>query len=253
MRAYNPSPKIVPRWAWAGCAMLAAMLVAVALVPRYGAFKASSGWVAFALLASSAAYMGRKRLFLSSLGTLHAWMVGHIVLGVVVMGAIAIHGGAANVGTQGWLLYGLSALEFASGLWGVYELKATPRRYAEFSSDSIVHPSAVRTRIRALLSSIERDLERRKEEFRDWFQERYSSLLEAQTGQLPELEGFPKGRKRHAQKLHSQVEQYLRMQETRRRLEAVERRSQRWLYLHVPTAIALVVLVLLHVVGALYY
>ncbi len=253
MRSVNPSTKIVPSWSWAGVGGLLLMLVVAVLAPRQRSFEVVSGLVTLGLFLVSAAYVVRKRLFLSSFGTLHAWMVGHIVLGALVIVAMVIHGGVTQVGTQGLLLYALAIVEFGSGQWGVYELKATPRRFSKLAGNSHLYPSAARARIRLLLLSLERDLERRKSEFREWFEKRYGSVVRAESDKLPTLEGYPKGRERHASKLFATLEELVSVRATRDRLEAVERQSRRWLYLHVPTAVALIVLVVLHIAARIYY
>ena len=253
MRARNPSPNTIRFWLWLGVAGLAAIVVLGWSCPTDRSRVVVLGFVAVALFAATALYFPRKRLFLSKLGTLHAWMIGHMVLGGLLLVTVVLHGGVAELGTQGWLLYGLTFVEVGSGLWGLYELKATPRRFAQFASDDFMYPSAVRARIRMLHLGIDKSLERRKPDFVEWFEASYRSALDASTDAIPECEGFPDKNKKFAADLHGQVEEIVRLRAQQHRLDEVDRQSRRWLWIHVPASVAFLVFVSVHVAGWLYY
>jgi hypothetical protein len=180
-------------------------------------------------------------------------MIGHMVMGGVLLLTVILHAGVTSIGTQGWLLYGLLVAEIGSGLWGMAELRATPRRFARFARDDFMYPSAVRTRIKSLAGAVERTLSRRSESLRGWFGPRYAAAVAGDSDLVPACEGFAPADQRFATQLHAQVEEIVRLHAQRRKLDAADRLSRRWLMLHVPVAIALTTFVAIHVLGWLYY
>lgn len=247
----NPSEKTTLFWLVLG-AGLAVLAVILAASCNDHWRVVVLGFYALIAFAASAVYMGRKRLFLSRLGSLHAWMIGHVVLGGLVLICVILHAGFTDIGAQGLILYALTIVEIGSGLWGLYELRATPRRFRQFAQNDFMYPSAVRTRIAVLRSDLERTLETR-EKLRPWFEERYGPALRGETSDVPECEDYPKGTRRHASNLHETAAEVIRLSALKLKIDAVDRKSRRWLWVHVPASVAFVVFVSIHVAAWLYY
>ena len=248
----NPSEKTMPMWLFVGAGMIVFALIVAASCGHYWRTLVL-GACALGTFAFSALYAVRKRLFLSRLGSLYAWMLGHVVLGVVLFLFVVLHAGFVDIGTQGLILYALVIVETGSGLWGLHELKQTPRRFERFAKDDFMHPSAIRTRIGRLREEIDRMLARR-EELVPWYEARYARIIATPfKGSVHAFEAYPKGSKRHAQLLHDTAEELHRLSLLQVEIDAAHRASRRWLYLHVPTSVALVTFVGIHLIGWLYY
>jgi len=250
----NPSAKTVPIWGWIGLA-LAALTIATYIFADGRANCVANGFIALAVFTGNALYVVRKRFFLTKLGTLHGWMVGHIALGAVFFLAVYLHAGLTNIGTQGWILYGLTLAESLSGVWGLYELKATPRRFAALKQD-FLFPSAIRRRISVLRMAIDKTVDRRPGEFKEWVESSFGAVLSQTNGgssTVAPCEGFPAKYKRHANEVHEQVTEIVRLRGLLETVDRLSKRSRLWLWFHVPVSVALVSLISLHVIGWLYY
>lgn len=248
----NPSPKTIPIWVWISLA-LAGLTIFTYAVSDHRVNCIANGFIALAVFTGNALYIVRKRFFLTTLGTLHSWMIGHIALGTVFFLAVYLHAGFTDIGTQGWIMYALTAAETVSGLWGLYELKATPRRFARMKQTDFRFPSAIRRRISVLVLGIEKVVERRPDELKAWVETSFSAVLAGDSNEVPACEGFPPKYKRHASDIHDKVSEIVRLRDVQREVDRVSKLSRFWLWFHVPVSVALVTMVVLHVIGWLYY
>ena len=252
MGAVNPSRYAPVAWvAWGTAACLGILLLAKRW-PEGDDKVVASGAVALGLLGVAVALPLRKRLWLTR-GSLHSWTISHMVLGAVMLLVVAVHGGLQIKGTQGVALVALLVVQVVSGGWGWIELRSSPRRFAPFATDDFMYPSTARRRIAVLRDGLERSLARRSESFGSWFRACYTTTLEGTSPDLPTCEGFPAPDRRYAADMHKQVLEVVRLRELLARLESSERASRRWLFVHVPVTVALVVFVILHVAGWVYY
>ena len=92
MRSRNPSPNTIRFWLWLGAALFGAIAFLGWSCPTERSRVVSLGFVAIALFIASALYFPRKRLFLSKFGTLHGWMIGHMVLGGLLLFEVVLLG-----------------------------------------------------------------------------------------------------------------------------------------------------------------
>ena len=251
-RSANPSAHALTLWLSIAVAGIGGSVIVYSVTSQRTRLIAL-GTIAFAAYLGAALYLPRKRLVLTRMGTLHAWMAAHLSLGMTMLVAVALHGGLTNIGTQGWLLYGLTIVEIGSGVWGAYELRATPRRFAQFAKSDFMYPTAVARRISMLTEGIELVLQRRKSEFRDWYTAHYRNVLADTNQEMPALDGFPAGQERHATDVHAKLTEVVRLRHLKTRIDAVDRRSRRWLILHVPTSVALTTFIVIHIAAWLYF
>lgn len=248
----NPSARTVPIWLWVGLVGLIALLALNGIADaRFRLIVL--GFVALALFTASVFYVPRKRMFWTRLGTLHTWMIGHMVLGGLLLVAVMLHAGFTHIGASGWVLYGLTFAEVGTGIWGLYELRATPRRFSKFASDDFMYPSAIRRRIEVLGLGIDTSLERRGEAFAEWYRAHYADVLAGTTEHMPDCEGYPRKNHRHAAEVHESLAEIVRLKGLQQRVDAADRRSRLWLYAHVPIAVAYTAFVVIHVFGWVYY
>ena len=251
----SPNPKVRTVWVWLvlGAALGGAVIAAGALWPGDHGRAVATGFAALFLVTGCAVYGARKWLFVARFGSLHAWMVGHLLLGVALAGAVLAHADLADLGGPGWVLIGLLALQVGSGAWATFEMFATPRRFARFGAGELAFPTTARRRLAVLTEAVERILARRGPELRAWFDERYRSVLDGRTHTLPALEGFPVADARVADDLHGRATEIAQLRGILGRLEVAERASTRWTWIHVPATVALSAMVVLHVIGWLIY
>jgi hypothetical protein len=254
MRAHDTWRRTVRIGACYALVAAAACSIAAYATPPGRTRLIASGFVALAVLFAGAVHPVRKRLFLSHLGSLHQWVVGHVVIGsLLILMVTTLHASSKSTGLQGKMLYGLLFANLASGLWGIYELRATPKRFDRLGDRSSSFPSTLRRRIAVLRDAIDRDLARRSDDFRGWFRERYQDALEDRSHGVAPCEGYPLLDKRFAIDLHEHLTEIASLRCRLEALQAAERASRRWLAMHVPVTVALVVLVLVHIFGWLYY
>jgi hypothetical protein len=253
MSSTNPSVRTIPMGLLAGATVLFALAVFLLACPPGRVRVVTLGFAALTTYAGTAMYVARKRFFLSHLGTLHAWMIGHMVLGALMLVFVMLHAGFNDIGTQGLVLYTLTFAEVGTGFWGMYELRATPRRFAAFASDDYRYPSAVRKRIAVLLGNVDRLRERRKEPFKEWLDERYGAVIRGESSDVAPCEDFPRSDKRQAAEVHEDLEQIVRLRKLQIRIDQVDKISRRWLHFHVPTSVALMTFIVIHIAGWVYY
>lgn len=250
-----------PRSPWisllAGAIGGAAALTAAAVVPAERARPLATGIPALLLLVGCGLYGARKWLFVTRLGSLHAWMVGHVALGAALLFAVLVHADLTDLGGTGWALVGLVVVQVASGLWAMVELSRAPRRFAKLTlGDAGLgpgFPTTVRRRLAVLDEGVRGVLGRRSTAVRDWFEARYRPVLDGRATELPALEGFPLADARAAEDLHARALEMAKLGAALAHLERAERASARWSWVHVPATVALVTLVVLHVIGWLVY
>jgi hypothetical protein len=208
---------------------------------------------ALLLVMGSAAYGARKWLLVTRLGSLHAWMVGHVALGTALLFAVVAHANLSDLGGPGWALLGLVGVQVASGLWAMVELSRAPRRFGKLPPGDAGFPTTVRRRLVVLGEGVEDLLRRRSATLRDWFEARYRTVIDGRSAAVPPLEGFASADARAAMDLHERVLEIKRLGEALVHLEQAERSSTRWSWVHVPATVALVTMVVLHVIGWLVY
>ena len=252
MRRHSSTKRVLAVWLALGMALAVGAVAVGRLAPsRTGTV--AQGIAALLLLLASASYAARKWTYAVRLGDLYTWAVGHMVLGASCCIAVLAHAGTEEIGPQGMVLYGLTAGVSASGLWGLFERDATPRRFADHRRGQAAFPSALRRRVDMLTGGISEILARRDPTLKSWFDQRYAAAL---TGEEPAPEicsAYPTRYQRVAAQLHEQATEVARLRREIMRLEPLERASRRWLSLHLPLSFALLVFVAVHVAGWIYY
>ncbi len=255
--AANPTRRAPWTWLLSGALAGALVLAATALLPSERVRPLASGTTALLLVIACAFYGARKWLLVTRLGSLHAWMVGHVALGVALLFAVVAHADLTELGGTGWALVALVVVQTASGLWAMVELALAPRRFARLAPTGADSPdgfpSTVRRRLTVLADGVEGLLQRRSTALRDWFEARYRPVLEGRATVLPPFEGFPPADARAAEDLHERALEMVKLGAALAHLERAERASTRWSWVHVPATVALVTLVVLHVIGWLVY
>lgn len=251
--AANPARRAPWLWLLLGAGPGTLLLAATALLPEGRGRAVASGVTALLLLMGSAAYGARKWLLVARLGSLHAWMVGHVALGTALMFAVVAHASLTDLGGPGLALVGLVAVQVASGVWAMVELFRTPRRFGKLPPGDAGFPTTVRRRLAVLGEGVEDLLRRRSASLRDWFEGRYRAVIDGRAAEVPPLEGFASADARAAADLHERVREIERLRTALVHLEQAERSSTRWSWVHVPATVALVTMVVLHVIGWLVY
>lgn len=230
-------------------------LIGYGISPAFGAPGALTslvfGFTAFALYIASGFYLARKRLYFSAMGKLHSWMIAHMVLGGLLLLSVSFHVSAWPLSPWGWIMLGLLFLQMGSGVWGMYELRATPKRFAVLATEDIRFPSVIASRLRTLHEGLNDRLENREPEFKKWFAEHYGDALKA--GELPACEGYPEENKRQANNLHKIASKIVLLRVAQRKVDTIDKASIRWLYLHVPSSVAMTVFLIIHVGSWFYY
>jgi hypothetical protein len=249
----NPTRRAPWSWLLLGAGAGAGLLAATSLWPSERGRQLASGVAALLLVMGSAAYGARKWFLVTRLGSLHAWMVGHVALGSALLVAVVVHANLSELGGPGWALVGLVGLQVATGLWAMVEQSLAPRRFGRLGPDDTGPPATARRRLVVLRDGVEGVLRRRGRALQGWFEERYRPVLDGRSTRLPPLQGFPPADARVAEELHGRVAEIARLGPALARLERTERASMRWSWIHVPATVALVTMVVLHVIGWLAY
>lgn len=240
---------------------------------RHGgsAFGLAYGVIAALLVFVLLAFGVRKRWYRSTLGTLDGWLQSHIGLGLVVVVVVLLHSGwrfhDALATTTLWVLM----VVVASGLFGARAYASVPRRLSAVESN--LTPREISDELNRLARVMARLASSGSPALVRIFQRlmagatpgRFAGwrLLFAAGG----AQGPGEDSRAHAQLLASvsEVERPVLRQllvlwrqhrEMYLRLRAQERYRkllQAWLFLHLPLSILLLVLLILHIIFALYY
>lgn len=241
-------------WTWLmlGAGIAAAAVLAASLLPSERWRQIASGFAALALVLANAAYGARKWLLVTWLGSLHAWMAGHVGLGAALLVTVLWHANLSDLGAPGFVLISLVGLHLASGIWAFVEATGAPGRFGPVTPNEICFPTTARRRITLLRGRIDELLDSRGARLRTWF-ERYRPVLEGRSTDPPPLEGADASDARVAADLHARVVEIARLRAALARLGTAERAAVRWSWIHVPAGLALLTMTVLHVIGWIVY
>lgn len=241
----------------------------VAGVPHGGSTTGIAYGIAGSLLILLLLAFGiRKRAYRSALGTLDGWLQAHVYLGMVSVFVVLFHAGFRfqdKVATASFLVL---AAVVASGLAGAVLYTGLPRRLTalggnltpEEISDELNRLAAMMARLAAgrspAFGKIHQQLQSRGRPGRlaGWRlllsggreatgDDRWESLLTL----VGDDERETLRKLLVLSRQHRELHQRLRRQQRYRNL------LEAWLYVHLPLSIALIVLVAVHIVAALYF
>lgn len=249
----DSAPRHSP-WTWLmlGAGLAAAAVLAASLLPSERWRQIASGVAALGLVLANATYGARKWLLVTRLGSLHAWMAGHVGLGAALLVTVLWHANLSDLGAPGFVLIALVGIQLASGIWAFVETTGTPRRFGPVTAEDVCFPTTARRRMALLRGRVDELLDSRGAQLRDWF-ERYRPVLEGRSTDPPPLEGAPASDARVAADLHARVAEMARLHAALARLGPAERAAVRWSWIHVPASLALLTMTLLHVIGWIVY
>jgi len=225
------------------------------------------GTVATLLMLGDVLYAVRRRFLEYNLGKSKTWVQFHLYGGTLFAILVLMHSGfRLPVGTMNWLLWSLSIWVTVSGLVGVFLQRWIPTVLASGLSTEVVYD-----RIPELVAQIRARSEAMIEECTETVRDFYRTNL-AQSLAVPQLRAIyyvdvtggiqtklrqfeylrPLLTKDDREKLESLESMY----RTKLELDAhytLQRPLRWWLHTHVPLALALVLLVALHLYAVLVY
>lgn len=277
------------RWRWIGAAAGLALAGSYAWAAAGGEVTGGTaagityGIVAAALLLVLVLFGWRKRAHRSKAGTLEGWLQGHVVLGLLVVFVALAHTGGRfedSVAVAALVVMGLVA---ASGVVGAYVYQNYPRQLTEVQSN--LSKEEISERLNRAAASMARLAAGRSRAFEEVYRTVTADAVPGRwagwrllAGKLPSsgvsggvggrpgadaetstaglgrmLAGVPPEEQEALRQLlvlgrqHKELHLRLAYQERYRNLLDV------WLWVHVPLTVLLVVLVVVHVVAALYF
>lgn len=259
-----------PRWAVAvavtGLALAAHALFTEVTPGRF--WGTTYGIAATVLMVVAALYGARRRMMrLASrrLGPARLWLAVHVYGGLLFLLLVFAHnGGQLPRAPIGWLLWGLAIWTVASGLVGLALQRWIPRMLA-----SSLEVEALYERIPELVDELrgraEEQIEQAGEPVRTFYTRELARTFAAPHKRF--LHAFdPGGGKRSAAFAHlrgflndddrERLATLERLLATKRALDAhytLQWLLRAWLVLHVPTSLALLALVVVHIASVLYY
>ena len=272
------------RWRLVALLLLVAALVPFALERwRDGAFQHGGsplgftyGVAAAALVLLLAAFGLRKRAYRSRLGSLEGWLGSHVWLGLLVAVVAILHSGLRFEDTVAVAVLLVLLAVVASGLVGAYLYQVVPHRLTTVESDQALEEisgelnriAAAMARLASGRSALFRRIhDRLLAEARPGFGAGWRLVfagdaagggrrgnrgaggdgLEALLGAVEEAEREELRRLLVLARQHRELHRGLVVQQRYRNLLAA------WLFVHVPLTFALLALLAVHVVGALYF
>jgi cytochrome b561 len=260
-------------WRWIAGALLAALVASYLWVergpePAHGgsAWGLGYGIAAAALVLLLAAFGWRKRAYRSKLGTLEGWLQSHVYLGVLVLVVALFHSGFRFQDRVATAALATLALVVASGLVGAAFYTVYPRLLTEVQSN--LSTAEISERLNRLTASMARLVAGRSRAFEGVYREvvvssspRGLAGWKLLLGRLPgEGEGWSKLLGRVPPEEQAPLRQLLMLARQHRELHlrlAYQERYKNlldvWLWLHVPLTVLLIILIVAHVVAALYF
>lgn len=228
------------------------------------------GVVASVLILVLLAFGLRKRAYRSTLGTLDGWLQAHLYLGLLSAVVVALHAGFRFHDRVATASFAVLLLVVATGFVGARLYATVPRQLTRVASN--LTAEEISEQLNQLAGSMARLAAGRSESFR-----RIADRLLAETrppsaagwrlvfrgagassevadeswevllALVAEEEREPLRKLLVLARQHRELHRRLRLQQRYQNLLQV------WLYLHLPLSVALVVLVVAHVLGALYF
>lgn len=260
-------------WRWIAGGLLVALVASyVAYVSAAGTAHGGSFWglgygiAASALVLLLTAFGWRKRAYRSKLGTLEGWLQAHVYLGVLVLLVALFHSGFRFEDRVATAALATMAAVVVSGLVGAAFYTVYPRLLTEVQSN--LSTAEISERLNRLAASMARLVAGRSRAFEGVYREVASSgaprglagwrLL---FGRMPgESEGWSRLLGRVPPEEQEALRQLLVLARQHRELHlrlAYQERYKNlldvWLWVHLPLTVLLLVLIVAHVVAALYF
>lgn len=268
-------------WRWVGLVLLAALVASYVYYARTAPYPhGGTAWglgygIAAAVLVLVLMLFGwRKRAYRSKLGTLEGWLQAHVVLGVLVLVVALLHTGFRFEDKLAIAALVTLVLVVLSGAVGAAFYTVYPRLLTEIQSNlSTAEISERLNRLNAsmarlasgrsdALAAVYRDLVRadRPRGLAGWKLLRAPGRRHEERPGTAKAKGWSRGLAAVPPEEQEPLRQLLVFARQRRELQLRLMYQQRyknlldvWLWVHLPLAIALVVLMVAHAVAALYW
>jgi len=269
-------------WRWIGFALAAALTLSYVWALRgpdaVSAPHGGTPWgLAYGILASGLVVLlslfgWRKRAYRSKVGTLEGWLQSHVVLGTLVLFVALCHAGFRfedRVAVAALLALGVVWL---SGIAGAVLYSVVPRLLTDVQSD--LSPAEISERLNRLTGSMARLASGRSLAFEGVYRDLVAAavpagaagwrLVLARRAERNHAEERERGWRKHLARVPPEEQEPLRQlltlgrqhRELHLRLVYQERYKNLldlWLWVHVPATLALLVLLVAHVIAALYF
>ncbi|MYN63763.1 MAG: hypothetical protein F4X11_01840 [Acidobacteria bacterium] len=262
-----------PGW-WRVFLAGAVLCLAAALIQRVPAAPGGNyGWTvgygiaAAALLVVAMAYSVRRRMPRRGPGALHHWVQAHVYGGTLFVVAVALHsGGAFPGGFLSWCLWVASLWVVVTGLLGVFLQKWIPPALTSALATE-VHYDRIPELVAAVHDKVELLVAASSESVRKFHDANLEAVLARPRTSFVyffDITGGIQSRMRRFDYLKRLLDEddAQRLEElrtlTRTKLEmdahyTLQKALWWWVYLHVPAAFLLTMLVAIHVFAVLYY
>jgi hypothetical protein len=187
------------------------------------------------------------------LGRLARWMHAHLYYGLAAGGMVLLHAGGAPRSSIGYLLFGLTLIVVLTGVGGVFLWAVMPRILTKAERDLSIEKA------HALLDSLDRKIELAYESVDDGtravcqdadkndgdFNQRIEAARKA-TADDPEA-------RRRTEDLMALLGQRRQVRGEWKMLMRIKQRMHIWRVVHLPAAVLLSVVIVVHVVSVLWY
>ena len=262
-----------PGW-WRVFLAGAVLCVAAPLIQRALAVPGGDyGWTvgygiaATALLVVALAYGARRRMPRWGPGDLHHWVQAHVYGGTLFVVVVAVHsGGALPGGTLSWGLWVASMWVVGTGLLGVFLQKWIPPALTSALATE-VHYDRIPELVAAVRERVELLVAASGESVRQFHETNLEAALAGPRTSFVyffDITGGIQSRMRRFDYLKrlldendaQRLEELRALMRTKLEMDAhytLQKVLRWWLYLHVPAAFLLTVLVAIHVFAVLYY
>jgi hypothetical protein len=239
---------------------------------RHGGSAWGLGWgiLGLVLILLLAAFGIRKRAYKSTLGTLEGWLQAHLVLGLLSLLVVLFHTGFRFEDKLAVATLVVMAVVVGSGLLGVLLYSVVPRRLTEVKSNRTA--AEISTQLNQLIGAMEsaaqgrsasferlaRELVRsaRPPAFSGWrllFAGRSFAAAEADPAWKPLLAQVPTAERDPLRQLLVLYRQHRELASSLVVEQYYRNWLDAWLFVHLPLSLALLVLLVAHVITALYF
>lgn len=261
---------VARRWTLLSAALLAAVVVLTVLLAyhlRLHPTAFASGWLLLAMIVFLAGYNLRKKLKLFPLLPTAWWLQAHIYVALLAVVVFAWHTGLALPrGPLEVLLAAVYLITTASGIVGLWLSRAVPPRLTARGQEVIYE------RIPALRLELRRRAERlifqamdesRSKVLADFYEQELASYFAGSRDRLPHLLQSTRRLRRRLDRLDAlrryvnerelpfldELAELVRSKDTLDYHQAMQGLLKGWLFVHVPTTWALLLLMVVHVLA----